>query len=612
MPLTETETLALQAIVHRGRATPNGLRVSPKDIPGFTTFSFLTAQQITSLPGSRYVVGTANRIKVTDGGAGGTLAIDIDSAYAGQTSITNLGTVTTGTWHGSLITVQYGGTGVASVNAYGIIFGGTTTTGAFQSLAPSATTGTILRGGGSSALPSWSTATYPATAGSANNALVSDGTNWASVAVVNSVAGTTNQVSVSASTGAITLSLPSSLILPNGTTATTQSPSDNSTKVATTAYTDAAVAAGTSLNEYPNLMVTTANVALPANSNLIIDDFVEVGSGFMVDVGSAAFLDLNNNVQAPFDENCNLNVTVRDVAIKNSANLIIEDYLEVAPGCMVDVGWNSILSLLGATRPPTTRGAYSNLVTSQASNTTLSVSFDLVALWDGANAWPATNFSGTINAATLGPLGLDTGSLGVSTWYYIWVMSKVDGTGVTAFLSTSRTQAGINYTNLSGYSAACPARLIGTVVTNSSSQFKTYIQRGNRIDYGVAYSDTDCRILNGAHTSASYTPIETTFDNNPVNVLPVVATHMIAYVYVSNGSAASNVAFLKLSADNSDVYHEQDCATTAASSTTAPVAQSQITMPLYFLNSTNRFYWSSSTTSGHALYIYVVGFLINL
>ena len=240
MPLTETETLALQAIVHRGRATPNGLRVSPKDIPGFTTFSFLTAQQITSLPGSRYVVGTANRIKVTDGGAGGTLAIDIDSAYAGQTSITNLGTVTTGTWHGSLITVQYGGTGVASVNAYGIIFGGTTTTGAFQSLAPSATTGTILRGGGSSALPSWSTATYPATAGSANNALVSDGTNWASVAVVNSVAGTTNQVSVSASTGAITLSLPSSLILPNGTTATTQSPSDNSTKVATTAYTDAA------------------------------------------------------------------------------------------------------------------------------------------------------------------------------------------------------------------------------------------------------------------------------------------------------------------------------------------------------------------------------------
>ena len=49
-------------------------------------------------------VGTANRIAV------GT-TIDIDSGYVGQASLNTLGTITTGTWNGSLIPGQYGGTG---------------------------------------------------------------------------------------------------------------------------------------------------------------------------------------------------------------------------------------------------------------------------------------------------------------------------------------------------------------------------------------------------------------------------------------------------------------------------------------------------------------------
>ena len=49
-------------------------------------------------------VGTAARIAV---GA----AIDIDPGYVGQASLNTLGTITTGTWNGSLIPGQYGGTG---------------------------------------------------------------------------------------------------------------------------------------------------------------------------------------------------------------------------------------------------------------------------------------------------------------------------------------------------------------------------------------------------------------------------------------------------------------------------------------------------------------------
>jgi len=52
------------------------------------------------------VVGTADRITVNPD------SIDIASTYVGQTSITTLGTIATGTWQGSVVGPTYGGTGV--------------------------------------------------------------------------------------------------------------------------------------------------------------------------------------------------------------------------------------------------------------------------------------------------------------------------------------------------------------------------------------------------------------------------------------------------------------------------------------------------------------------
>ncbi len=55
------------------------------------------------------VSGTTNRITVT----GTTNAvIDIAATYVGQTSITTLGTITSGTWNGAIIGPTYGGTGI--------------------------------------------------------------------------------------------------------------------------------------------------------------------------------------------------------------------------------------------------------------------------------------------------------------------------------------------------------------------------------------------------------------------------------------------------------------------------------------------------------------------
>jgi len=55
------------------------------------------------------VVGTSDRITVNAD------SIDIASTYVGQSSITTVGTITTGTWNGTTIDVSYGGTGVTSL-----------------------------------------------------------------------------------------------------------------------------------------------------------------------------------------------------------------------------------------------------------------------------------------------------------------------------------------------------------------------------------------------------------------------------------------------------------------------------------------------------------------
>lgn len=55
--------------------------------------------------------GTTNRITISSG------AIDISSSYVGQTSITTLGTITTGTWTGTSIAIANGGTGATTAAA---------------------------------------------------------------------------------------------------------------------------------------------------------------------------------------------------------------------------------------------------------------------------------------------------------------------------------------------------------------------------------------------------------------------------------------------------------------------------------------------------------------
>lgn len=70
------------------------------------------------------VTGTTNRITI--GGTSTAPTVDIHASYIGQSSITTLGTITTGTWNGTAIGAIYGGTGLTSYTTGDLIYASAT------------------------------------------------------------------------------------------------------------------------------------------------------------------------------------------------------------------------------------------------------------------------------------------------------------------------------------------------------------------------------------------------------------------------------------------------------------------------------------------------------
>jgi len=80
------------------------------------------------VPSSRTLTinGTTDEIDVTGGtqslAANRTWTVGIAATFAGQTSITTLGTISAGTWHGDTIAYNYGGTGLTSYASGDVLF----------------------------------------------------------------------------------------------------------------------------------------------------------------------------------------------------------------------------------------------------------------------------------------------------------------------------------------------------------------------------------------------------------------------------------------------------------------------------------------------------------
>jgi len=72
----------------------------------------------------RQLTGAVNRISITNPtGVVTDPVIDISLSYAGQASITTLGTINSGIWNGTAIAPEHGGTGLSSVGGANTVFG---------------------------------------------------------------------------------------------------------------------------------------------------------------------------------------------------------------------------------------------------------------------------------------------------------------------------------------------------------------------------------------------------------------------------------------------------------------------------------------------------------
>jgi len=104
----------------------------------FSGTGTFTAGAGLTISGTEFNVGgTTNRITVNADN------IDIASTYVGQTSITTLGTIGTGIWQGTVITGQYGGTGVNNSGKTITLGGNLTTSGAFATTLTATATTTL-------------------------------------------------------------------------------------------------------------------------------------------------------------------------------------------------------------------------------------------------------------------------------------------------------------------------------------------------------------------------------------------------------------------------------------------------------------------------------------
>lgn len=104
-----------------GETTPQAARNALMPSQGGNSGRFLTTDGTNmswatiAAGGVSSVSGTTGRITVS--GAPSTPVVDIASTYVGQTSITTLGTITSGTWGGTTISIANGGTGQTTANA---------------------------------------------------------------------------------------------------------------------------------------------------------------------------------------------------------------------------------------------------------------------------------------------------------------------------------------------------------------------------------------------------------------------------------------------------------------------------------------------------------------
>lgn len=146
-----------------------------------------------------------------------------------------------------------------------------------------------------------------------------------------------------------------------------------------------------------------------------------------------------------------------------------------------------------------------------------------VLVTPGGVAVTRNNVSFTINAATNGANGLDTGSLGASQVYYLFMIDN--GTAPAGLISLSSTAPALP----GGYTFTCR---LGAWITDASSHLSSLYQAGKETEWTVAVSAAfQSNNIQGNCNTPSY--VATTF-----SLIPTTATFATGYVFVQNATKA--------------------------------------------------------------------------
>lgn len=466
------------------------------------------------------VSGTTNRITST---GGATPVIDISASYVGQSSITTLGTITTGVWNGSVVGLVYGGTNAnLTASNGGILY---STASAVAILAGTATAGQMLRSGATGA-PSWSTATYPATAGTSGNVLTSDGTNWSSSAPLPDYHASRYIVSAGgASDGA------------NYTTIATAYAAAVATGVRQTVF----IQPGTytenlTLTGLVNLCAFQSDASFNQTGNVIISGTLSMAtagtvtvSGIQLQTNSANLLSITGSSATIVNLfNCNLNCTnTTGISFTTSNTAALINVFN----CSGNIGTTGI-SLYSMSSTGNLRFKSCNFTNSGASTTASSNSSGSVTLFSSFFASPlSTSSSGTItlnysqvDSSAQNATAITTAGTGVSGSNYSRLLSGSAsavsiGSGTIFNLQTPT----IDSKNTNAITGAGTYTILNPNFVNTSHNVNTTTQGSSGAVYGLTQGTAPAAGLLGEQISSAVTTVALA-NNTPKTITSINLT----------------------------------------------------------------------------------------
>ena len=211
-----------------------------------------------------------------------------------------------------------------------------------------------------------------------------------------------------------------------------------------------------------------------------------------------------------------------------SGDIVSGTHYEVQYWSDLDTGSGGFIILnatVTAIANPTT-GSFSNLVITVTANATLTVTADAAVLQNaGGGTARVTSASVTINTASAGANGLDTGAIAASKWYAVYLIynsasSTTAGMISLAYPAPTTLPSGYNYY----------ARL-GWVATDGSSNLLRTKQLGKNVQYIV--TATASSTATGGNTPSPVVIISGTASSTFSITSPV----LVAVTAAGNGSA---------------------------------------------------------------------------